>query len=134
MTKLKCNLSIRNILVSILIIIVVLVLVNGISKLMGKTIEALDKNAIERPTIHCVADYGTDTSKAKAEHICPKDTPICNQYVPGKFQGVCGNKKKTNKLIDFVFAEPPPRATPKPCSWTVKEMGFDYPDNDMNFN
>jgi hypothetical protein len=132
MTKFKCNLSIRNILVAILIIIVVLVTINGISTLMGKTVEALDKNAVERAAVHCVADYGTDTSKAKPEHICPKDTPICNQHVEGKFMGVCGYKKAPNKMIDFVFAEPRPAAPPKSCSWEVKEKGFDYPGNDMN--
>lgn len=132
MTRLKCNLSIRNILISILIIFVVLVLINAILKFMNKTIETLDKNATERAAIQCIADYGTDTSKTKAKHICPKDVPICNDYIPGKFLGICGKTKTPNKLIDFVFLEPRPKPPPESCSWTVKEKGFDYPDNDMN--
>jgi len=101
---------------------------------MNKTIETLDKNARERAAIQCIADYGTDTSKTKAKHICPKDVPICNDYIPGKFLGICGKTKAPNKLIDFVFLEPRPKPPPESCSWTVKEKGFDYPDNDMNFN
>ena len=131
MTKIKCNLSIRNILITIFIIIVVLTLIHGISRFAGKTIEGLDKNLVEQAAIHCVADYGTDTSKALSKHICPKAIPICNHFVPGKFQGVCGYKKSPNKMVDFVFEEPRPPAPPNPCSWTAQEAGWDYPGNDM---
>ena len=48
-------------------------------------------------TGQCAADYGkTVDSKGNtvsASYVCPADTPVCSNYVPGQQWGTCVKKK-----------------------------------------